>query len=428
MGVGLLVRLAWVLVATRDPVRLTDPWHYHEIAVSFSFHATEMIGGRPAAFYPPGYPMTLAPLAWLTRKVGVLSLPMAASLLNVAAGTGTVAMVGSLARRWIGPGTRAPAAWAMALAPAPVFLTSTSFSETVFTVVAVGLVVLAGRGADRTWSLPRFAAIGVLAGYATMIRSPGFVVLLAVPLAFRASRGTWRAGLRPLLAALAAVVITLVPWTVRNGLQIGVWSPTSTNNVAFLCLGNRPGAEVAGDLAEEGRRCYRHSAMDNPALYRPGELPPGATVTYPDEAAWYRSTLAKTVRWIRENPGEQPRLVAWRLWTTWRADTEALNDAEGFGSQRIVPPALHGWADALATGWLWAVVAASVLGLVVRRACRAAWPVWGVAAAQALLVLPGIGLQRYHQPIVPFLVVLGAGCVQRRSAGPLLLRRRERSS
>jgi hypothetical protein len=415
--VGFVLRVGWVSFATQPAVRMSDPWHYQNIAVAFSTGHTMSIGGEPTAFYPPGYALALAPLAWLSRHSGVVGLPLAAALLNVMAGTATVVGVAVLARAWTGRRAGDVAAWAMALAPAPIFLTSTTFSETVYTATFVGVVLLVTRAVDHRWPALRFGAIGVLIGYATLVRSPGILLLASVPLVIRARQGRWAPAWRPLLAVSAGAALTLAPWAARNWAEVGILTPTSTNNVATLCVDNRPGADGRMDLdLAESERCFRRSPMDNPVLYLPDEIPPGWTFHPPDEAGWSRSVLRTTAGWMAEHPTAQPRLMARRIYFSFEADTQALNDAEGFGTQPLVGPGTRRWFDGLANLWLWSVLASAITALVLVRRCRAAVPIWSLIGLQMLSILAGPALHRYHLPIVPLLVVLAAGAFTVRQA------------
>jgi hypothetical protein len=409
--VGFLLRVAWACFATQPPVRLTDPWHYQQIAQGFARGDLPAIGNRPSAFWPPGYPMAITPLAWLADKTG-LDLSLAASLLNAVAGTATIALVAWLAQRWMGVRARNPAAWLMALGPGPIFMTATSLSETWFTAVLLGAVVLATLAADRHWSLARHVPIGMLVGYLALVRTPGLLALFAVPLVIKAVGGRWRPALRPALATVVGMVLVLAPWAVRNGVQVGVWSPTSTNNAAFVCLGNGEGADGRQHLTlDENIRCYRGSAFDNPALYEPGEVSPGFVFTHPDEPAWYQATLRGTAGYVVHHPLEQPHLMFVKVFDTFKSDSESLTDGEGFGRNHKLPPRGREVLIRAADVWLWGVLGLAALGLAFLRRARAALPLWGLAALQLVLIVPGVGIQRYHHPIMVLLAVFAAGVI-----------------
>ncbi|HMQ28169.1 MAG TPA: hypothetical protein PKA98_19425, partial [Acidimicrobiales bacterium] len=100
VAVGGLVRLVWVIVATRTPTGLRDPAEYLRIAVAFSEGETLRFGGGgdPSAFWPPGYPALLAPFVWLTRQTGWSNTAFTAFLVTVLAGAAGVGH-----RAWGGP-------------------------------------------------------------------------------------------------------------------------------------------------------------------------------------------------------------------------------------------------------------------------------------------------------------------------------------
>jgi hypothetical protein len=412
---GFALRLAWAVWATRAPPGpFSDPARYQQIAQDFADGRTMALGSIPSAFWPPGYPLALAPLAWISEHTGAISVPFAASLLNVVAGTATVALTGVLASMWIGTWARAIAAWIMAVAPGPVVLTSVALSETLFTAVALLVVVLSTLAIRRRWQLRRVMGIGLLVGFAVLVRSPGAVLLAAPLLVARASGGSWRSGLRPTVALLAGAVLVLAPWTVRNGVEVGIWTPLSTNNVAFLCTGNGDGADgTYSESSATAERCFTHSPFDNPRLYEPGDVPAGFTLSRPDEQRWYASTTRATTAWMVRHPFAQPSLVANRLDATFGAEREALNDAEGFGERPLVGPRARRVFQGLGHLWLWSVIGLAGAGLLLVGRCRRAVPLWGIAGLQVLLVLPGLGIERYHQPIVPFLAVLAVGVLIR---------------
>jgi hypothetical protein len=417
--VAFVLRLAWALWATRTPTsRYSDPAQYLQLAVGFADRRMPTIGSHATSFWPPGWPLALAPFAWLSAKSGWFSLELAASLLNVVAGTATVVGVAALASRWIGPTARNPVAWLMALAAGPIYYTSSALSETWFTFVWVLVLVAVTEAVRLDRSTRSFAVVGAVIGYAVLIRTPGAVLFAAPALAIRATRGSWRGALRPTLAAVVGACVLLVPWTVRSGLQVGVWTPTSTNNAAFLCIGNRPGASGVQETdVAESTRCYRGSPFDDPSLYQPGEFPAGVTFTHPDEAEWYPRTLRQAIGWAATHPLEQPRLLLRKAFESFGSDADAVSIAEDFGRQPLVGTRTRTLLRRVADIWYWGAIALAGLGLATLRRCRQALPLWVLPAVSALFV-GGIGLPRYHEPMMPHLALLaGATIAALRAAG-----------
>jgi hypothetical protein len=419
---GFAIRLAWVLWTTRSPSSpFSDPAQYRMLAEQFVDGGTPAIAGVHTAFWPPGWPMALAPLVWLTFHLGTPSLPLAAGLLNTVAGTVTVALVASLAGRWGGRAARTPAAWIMAVAAGQVYFTSTMLSETWFTMLMVAVVWLLTLAVERSRRMWGFAAIGLLVGYAVLVRSPGLVLLAAPALVVRGFHGRWHGSLRPTLAVAGGALVLIVPWTVRNGVQVGVWTPMSTNNAAFICIGNEPGTDGTFDQsARTSARCYRRSPFDNPALYG-GSVPGGVTLTGPDEATFYPTVLRTTASWVIHHPLEQLWLIPRKTYETFRSDHDGLDAAGDFGRQPVADGVARDLLLTAADAWHWAVLTLGVVALAAVPAARRAWPIWGMVALQIPLIWAGIGLNRYHHPIMPFVVILAAttiGALRRRGQDP----------
>lgn len=422
IAVGAALRLAWVIVATRTPTGLRDPAEYLRIAVAFSHGDTLRFGGGgdPSAFWPPGYPALLTPFVWAARQTGGASTAFTASLVNVVAGTATIALAGILAQRWLGPRARNPAAWLVALCPGLVFWTSTPHTETAFTPFFLGSLVAASIAADRP-STRRWVLVGVLAGVAFLVRSPGVIGLAAPALALRAQRGSWRGVLRPTLIVAGVAVAVLVPWTVRNGLQVGLWSPASTNNAGAVCFGHHDDALALWEpekLSQEMQLdCYGGSPYDDQRfaeLYeRSGGADTSALQENPDEAAWYRAAMGKGIGWALTHPLEEASLETRKLWETWSSEGRVIDGARNYEDP--------GWAgrwqgrlEALADWWGWVVGVLALLGLALVPACRRALPVWVPIAAYTLAILGGVVDPHYRYPVVPLVAVLAGGAVVHR--------------
>lgn len=427
--VGAVLRLLWVIWATRTPTGLRDPAEYLRIAGAFSHGETLRFGGGgdPSAFWPPGYPAMLTPFVWLARQTGWAGTAFVASLVNVAAGTVTVALSGVLAGRWIGERSRTVAAWLVALCPALIYWTSTPHTETAFTPVFLGVLVLASAAAAAP-SRRRWAVVGALVALAFLVRSPGMIGLAAPALAIRAASGSWRGALRA--TAVVAVVATalLVPWTIRNGVQVGLWTPASTNNAGAVCFGHHDEAPTLWEpeklSAEFQLDCYQGSPYDDRRFeesIRAGA--PGTDTSRlspdPDEAAWYRSAMGRGIRWAVTHPAQEVPLSIGKLWETWSSEGRVVDGARnyedpGWGGR------WHGPLEALADLWGWVVGALALLSLVAVPACRRALPIWVPIVLYSVMIVGGVIDPHYRYPVVPLVAVLAAGLVTRpgRRAGP----------
>lgn len=396
------LRLAWAIWAT-GPIAepRSDPAQYLSYAERFSALGTPELYGHATAFLPPGYPLFLAPLAFLARNTGWISVNFAASLANVVLGTATVVFTAWLARIWIGPAARNPAAWIMALAPGHVYYTSVVLSETLFAALTTGLLLAASLlvRSGRPSHAKALVLLGVFVGWALLVRTPGAFLVFAPALALRATAGSWRGALRTTGWVALGTLVLVVPWTVRNAVQVGVAVPISTNNAAFLCTGHNDRADGRFDATEEGLRyCFGGSAYD----------PENA-----DEAHWYRTTSSRAIGWALTHPVDEVRLTLWKTYDTMSDDREALSDAEDFGNRSLFGgnERVRNIYVTLANSWHWAVLAFAAAGLCLVRATRRALPLWSTAAVYLVLVWGGLALSRYHHAIMPILVIFAAAAL-----------------
>lgn len=392
--VAFALRLSWVLWVTVEPAQAnSDSAQFLGMARQFAAFDTYRLNGHVSAFYPPGYAFLLTPFAWLADHTGWFSLPLAAGLVNVVAGTATVAFGAVLAGRWFGPRERTVAAWVLALAAGPIFLTSAALAETVFTTLVLGALVLVSRivldPAPPTTRL--LVGLGALVGFTTLVRAPGAVVLLVALVAVRRRAGSWRAAGGAIAPLVLAAVVVLVPWTLRNGIQVGVWTPTATNNAAFLCQGHRDDAIAdATELTEEDfRPCFTGTPF----------------APDPDEAAWYGATVREALGWALTHPAEEARLTWDKTILVLSADRQALPDGQDFGRQETASPDLEHRLQQASLLWHRGVLALGIAAYLLLARGRAAWPLWATASGLIVAVWGGVVLDRFHHTAMAVLAV-----------------------
>lgn len=163
--------------------------------------------GEPMTVFGPVYPLLLAPggtsLGWV-RTVG-------------AAGTAAVALTFfALARRRTTAVIALVATAVVALAASTVWVGSTAWSETTYTAIGLGMLVVltGGRPTPR-----RVAAAGVLAGLGFLTRYAGAGLVLTGAIALLVGRtegSTWRTRARSVVVFGVAAAATVVPWVARN--------------------------------------------------------------------------------------------------------------------------------------------------------------------------------------------------------------------
>jgi 4-amino-4-deoxy-L-arabinose transferase-like glycosyltransferase len=217
--VGLLARLAWLIVIRPQPV--SDYEYIHRFADGLFDHHQY---GYPVldSGRMPGYPMLLAALMVVSRSVFWLSAASAVF------STLLVPATASLARALgLSPATAVAAAFIVALEPTFVFYGPLLASEHLFSVCLVaGLAVAAGTGASAS-PVRRAAVAGVLIGLAAMGRAEALVYLpvVAAIVLVRVKRARWVAT----VALLACALIVVAPWWFRNRVLIGPGAGLSTS-------------------------------------------------------------------------------------------------------------------------------------------------------------------------------------------------------
>jgi hypothetical protein len=429
-----LLRVAWVLIASRQPVGLSDPLLYLNSGAAIAAGDGYIsLLGNPTAYYPPGYPYFLGGIQWALKMLGlvdhrVLVVGLLQALLGgIAAGALVVTGDQLFANGRRSQEAQEPshrwsigviagmlyACWPNLILHAPIIMSESLFLA-VFSVLLAVLVTWTSRSAacanpDKKRSQPawRLSALIVIATMlCTWIRPQSiFLLLPAIVVAWRLGRSGWRRTLQGAALVLLGMVFAVVPWTIRNAIVMGHFIPMSTNTGDNLCIGFHTGATGAFTLgpaacATEGRY------IDGPDIEvaRDGEL------------------RDRAIRWIVEHPAQLPALSLKKLVATFRFDDDALFGWEGFGADLHLEPSERRYLRAIGNGYYWIIglLATVGLGLVVRdywrvyqepkviAAIQNSVLIVAVAASGALVPVLFFGDSRFKVPIVPCLALLAA--------------------
>lgn len=243
---------------------------------------------------PPLYPAFL---------VGVYTIlgrdPIAVAVAQTALDAVTVVLICAIGRRVAGPLTGLLAAAFYGLYPYLLFQNLTVNDTAVFIFLLALGIWLAYRVRDsRRWL--DTVALGAVFGLGALTKT---LIVLVLPLL---ALWWWRRlGLREAIRlgaiAAAALVIVLTPWSVRNTRLHGAFVLVSTNGGSNLHQGNN--ACVADYLA----RGWDAQWVNCIEL-----APPELSEVEADR--WHRQ---QAIDWLRENPGEWPRLFWTKLWVLW---------------------------------------------------------------------------------------------------------------
>ncbi len=236
LAAAVLARLA-VAVPGLDLGRpLEDPDGYLPLARSLAAGRGYVLpaDGRPTAYRPPLYPLTLVPL------VTALGPHVAGGILAFHAllGAATVALTARAATRWgLSSGPVILAAVVVALDPVLVAQARAVMTETLAAfLVALTLACLAE---SRPWVAAFWGGLGC--GLCALCRpsllpAAGLIVLAA--LVCKPGRPRER-GIRAGLIAVTTLAL-LLPWAVRNAAVFGTLVWTTTHGGYTLALANNP--------------------------------------------------------------------------------------------------------------------------------------------------------------------------------------------
>ncbi len=360
-----------------------------------------MFGREPTAYYPPGYPYFLGLLRLVHRALpGDGSFPYFVAFVQAVIGAALVPLGGIVARRVVSPAAGVVAAFVLALYPNLVFHTAAVLGETLYNTLFMAFLALAvSRRAGTVPSAGRAAVIAVPFTLAVLVRPISLGVLPVLVLCWWLPGRDLRSTLRAAAAVVGVLAVALVPWTIRNAVQLDAFVPMSTNTGDNLCIGHSPGANGGFVLCP---------GTDGPQQGSESEVRNNADKT------------SEALAWIRDNPDEEPRLV----WLRFRemflvdGDHDGLEAIQSYpnpllGSEAWMHPATERRLRQVADTAYVLVVVAGLVGAV--RLVRSRW------ADGLLLVLAGVataavpllffGDPRFKVPVVPILCLAAAAAV-----------------
>lgn len=406
VAVAALLRIAWAIYATTQPVQFRDPAAYqmlgdsiaHGDGFSYLLPGGEGIpaGLYPTAYYPPGYPVFLGALYWLFDL-----LPFDVSHLGIASGanvvlsTLTVPLVFALGRRINGVTAGLVAAAAFALLPNAIYNTGVALTESLFlpmTVLLVLLVVATPQITKAPGTL-RLVAIGLLFAATAMVRPVSLLLLPAFVFLWWPESAKVALKRTALVVAGAAVVI--LPWTVRNAITMDSPVLISANLGDNLCIGYND--DATGAFVGLPEVCDGHRDIPRPRY----------------EILRQSDNLDTSVDFIKERPTRLPSLVFWRGFYTLKEDKDGLEAVQDYYDAHWMPARTEDVLGALADGYYFALGGFALVGMIA-VAVRRRGP-GGRDRRQGFLlltmflsILPPLltfGDPRFKAPLYPFLAI-----------------------
>ncbi|MBU1702334.1 MAG: tetratricopeptide repeat protein [Candidatus Eisenbacteria bacterium] len=391
IAAAFFVRWIYLLQIRDNPTFLNptaDPLLYH-------IRAGEILGGdllgRGVYFHSsPLYPFFMA-LNYLINGSSIFGLYVAQGLID----SMTVLLLWILTRRLLGSTT----AWITAIFAgfyqAFLFFSGEMLEITLvltcLTAALLLLVISAERGPSKRPETLLPALSGLLLGFAVLGKPNilGVIPFLLAGWKWQSGR-PWRAALRPAMSLTAAVLVVVLPVTLRNLIVGGDLVLTTSNGGINFYIGNNETAEgiFSVDPAMESDLEQASTLLAEKAAGR--RLKPSEVSTY-----WFRHGLA----FIAKEPGRDIILLGRKFLLFWNA-YEIPNHFDLNFFERYSP--VLRWTP-FRFGTL---IPFAIAGLLI------AWPMRRRLAIPALFVLgylltllPFFITARYRLPAVPFLLI-----------------------
>ena len=397
LAVALIARLA-VILASPEYSPAFDSADYVRHAESIGsgdgypesvFTAAE----SPSAFRPPVYPYLLGGVHAIFGEVEDAGR-VAGALLGVL----VVLLIYLVAVRLFDTRIALAAAAAAAVFPGLVLMSGALVTEPAFLVLELAAVLAVlearARGSNLRWA----AAAGVCCGLAALTRSNGMLLVIPVVVGLMVARPLLsRAALAPAAVAVAAAVLVVVPWAVRNTVE---FDHLTGPNV-------QTGFGLAGTYNGTAYERDGYRSVWFPAQFT-GQYRPLFERTDLDEAELDSELRAEALDWARDHPRyivETTVLSALRMF-------ELIEEHPAGVDANRAQLALDDTEAAVETASFWLLSLFAIAGAVsIRRMPRERRPpffVWLVPILCVIVVFPIIGSMRYRTVAYPFLVLAAA--------------------
>ena len=349
-------------------------------------------GRQPAADHPPLTVTVLAGVSWISEHVPGLGDELDTNVREhrwtmVLLGTALVVLVGLLGRRVGGDTVGLVAAAIAALSPNIWVNDGLVMSETITSVIVVGLLLLALKW--RSEPTPtRVAVLGALSGLAALARAE---LVLLLPLVVVVVAWHQPEALKRVITGVAGCALVLAPWIVFNNLRFEERTLISTNDGIALAGSNCDpvyhGPGIGLTTFDPSFNC-----LDDPA-------PPG------DQSEVAKVYRERAFDYVEDHKGRATIVVAARVGRTWSlfrpADMIEFNEGEG----------REPWVTRLGLFLYYPTLVAAIAGGVVMFRRRQRFTLW-VLSAPAVIVTIGsaltYGQTRFRAAAEPSLAVLAA--------------------
>lgn len=407
--IGGVLRLGWGLAALNG---VPESWMTGGDQYSYWYYGNEIADGDGyisyvthvgTAYYPIGYPATLAGLFWLQEHTPLGDdQPTAVAVLHALMSTASIWFAWLVGRSALGVRGGLVAAAIVALFPNLILYVPTYALETafVFWSLAALAVIATHDWSSGPPSVRRLVAFGVVLGLSIVVRPFSIPFLVGLAVALAATGVGWRRVLQSVGIVLLPIVLILTPWTIRNLGAMDGFVPISTNLGDTACI----------DRSEDADGGFRWAVHDGCA---DSELP---------EVERNRENIGKAIDFVVSHPVKELELIGKRFGRMLEHDHSGLYESDAMTEDGEVVSGTSRTTIAWTADWyFWIVMGAAAVGLVglARRGERRPQRLLVLVGVIGLLLIPSLlwGNVRFHIPVLP-LAAVAAG------AAPLAIRAR----
>jgi Dolichyl-phosphate-mannose-protein mannosyltransferase len=390
-----------VLFGIRWQPSFDDAWYFRTAVDLASGRGYLNDQGNPSAYFPVGYPATMA------AGMSLLGTSFkAAQFINVLFSLGTMACVYAIVRALSDGRKLATLAAALfGFLPNQIVSCVVTMSEITFTfVLTLGVLVALSRASERSRLMS--LVVGLVFGWATLIRPQALlvpvIVIPAIAFVRHGGRHFVKAAIVRVALTMLALGAVVAPWTYRNYEVFHTFVLVSSNGGENLLIGNNP----------EATQHYTAPATFYPKGLDIWKLPEL-------ERDRIGGTLAKA--YLRAHPLHAVLVSPKKIWYMYRSDLGVTNWIwEAYGESKTP---LYYLAQGLTQAGYLAVLGAAFLWLALGLRKPLSDP--GDRLLRVVLVAVGgyftlvtmvfFGDARYHQPIMPLIAIAAAYFVAERS-------------
>lgn len=382
--VSLMPRLLFALVVATVPI--SDFAWYDERAADLAAGLGYQESGTPTSYWPPGYPFALS---IIYRLVGHSIL--AGMLFNAVLGVAICMLTYKIAIIFVGETRAKLAGIFVALFPSQIFYTNVLGSELLFTALFLVIVYLFVRDQSRNSGLVNAAVLGLIIGLTALVRPLILPFLIVMFLAWLISRVSPRRAMMLFGTALLFSAIAILPWTIRNSIQMDAPTLISTNGGINFWIGNNPEATGRYWFPQDG---------------------PLNTEAFKGEAERDREGYRLGMEFILQHPVDALSLIPRKIYYLIGDDTSGAYWATTELERSL--PLLSQWAlVSISKYYYFAIITLAVMSLALLGEWRRHPGVVLLLTLAYWVALHVVffGSDRFHFPLVPLLAIAATGVI-----------------